>query len=83
MVGGRRASLGGGNCEILAKTLTVTAGERPMHDNMLSGIIFGCRTCESDKQMVRDWVESVGRPVRFYQAFQRDGAFALDIQEID
>ncbi len=28
--GGRRASRGGGNCEILAKTLTVTAGERPM-----------------------------------------------------
>jgi len=58
-------------------------GERPMPDDMLSGIIFGCRTSHSDKQMLRDWAESAGRPVTFYQAFQRDGAFVLDVEEVD
>lgn len=58
-------------------------GERPMPDDMLSGIIFGCRTSETDKKMVRDWVESAGRPVMFYEAFQRDGEFALDVEEVD
>src|SRR6266481_4035144 len=59
------------------------AGERPMPDGMLSGIIFGCRTSEEAKSMVRDWVQTGGQRVKFYQAVQRDGAFALDIQGID
>ncbi len=58
-------------------------GERPMPDGMLSGIIFGCRTSEDSKRMIRDWVESAGRRVKYYQAEQQDGAAALDIKEID
>ena len=57
-------------------------GERPMPRGMLAGIIFGCRTSETDKRMVREWVESASQSVRFCQAIQRDGAFALDIKEI-
>ncbi len=58
-------------------------GERPMPDGMLSGIIFGCRTSEIDREAVRDWVRSACRSVRFYEAVQRDGTFALNIEEID
>lgn len=54
-------------------------GERPMSEAMLTGIIFGCRMSESDKRVVREWVQESGRPVRCYQATQRDGEFALDI----
>ena len=43
----------------------------------------GCRTSKSGKRLVRNWVESAGRPVTFYQAVHRDGAFALDIEQID
>ena len=57
-------------------------GERPMPHGMLTGIIFGYRTSETDKRMVHEWVESARQSVRFYQAIQRDGAFALDIKEI-
>ena len=57
-------------------------GERPMPRGMLAGIIFDCRTSETDKRMVREWVESASQSTRFYQAIQRDGAFALDIKEI-
>ena len=57
-------------------------GERPMPHGMLAGIIFGCRTSETDKRMVHEWVESGCQSVRFYQAIQRDGVFALDIKEI-
>ncbi len=60
-----------------------SAGERPMPDDALSGITFGCRTSETDEQMVREWVQSANRSVTFYQAVQRDGQFALDIREID
>lgn len=58
-------------------------GERPMPQGMLSGIIFGCRTTETDRQMVRNWVQSGGQSVVFYEANQRDGVFALDIDKID
>ena len=58
-------------------------GERSMPDRMLSGIVFGCRTSDTDRQMVRDWVKSTGQSVTFSQAVQREGAFALDIEEID
>jgi hypothetical protein len=57
-------------------------GERPMPEGMLSGIIFGCRTSDEDKQLVRDWVKAAGQPVRFYQSVQVDGAFALRIEEV-
>jgi|SaaInlStandDraft_2_1057019.scaffolds.fasta_scaffold63395_2 hypothetical protein len=36
----------------------VAAGERPMPNDMLNGIVFGCRTSDADKQMVREWVQS-------------------------
>jgi hypothetical protein len=58
-------------------------GEREMPDGMLSGIIFGCRTSDADKQTVRDWVASAGRNVTFSQAVQRDGAFAVDIERVN
>lgn len=57
-------------------------GERPMPRDMLTGIIFGCRTSDGNKAMIRDWVASSGRTVNFYQARQRDGAFALDVYPI-
>lgn len=58
-------------------------GERPMPSDMLTGVIFGCRIADGDKEMVRNWVRSSGQAVRFYQANQRDGSFALDIQPLD
>ena len=58
-------------------------GEREMPDGMLSGIVFGCRISDGDKQMVRDWVVSAGGNVTFSQAVRRDGAFALDNEQID
>jgi len=54
-------------------------GERPMSEVMLAGIVFGCRMSENDKLEVRGWVDSSGLPVRYYQAEQRPGEFALDI----
>lgn len=59
------------------------AGERPMPDGMLSGIIFGCRTSVTDKQMVREWVQAADLSVTFYQASERDGHFSLDIRKLD
>jgi hypothetical protein len=53
-----------------------------MPRGMLAGIIFSRRTSETDKRMVREWVESASQSVRFCQAIQRDGALALDIKEI-
>lgn len=59
-------------------------GERPMPDGMLTGIIFGGRTSDEAKQIVRNWVESTSQRVKYYQALlKHDGAFALDIEEID
>ncbi|HQU47005.1 MAG TPA: hypothetical protein PK867_29640, partial [Pirellulales bacterium] len=55
----------------------------PFPSDMLTGVIFGCRTSDADKAMVREWVASIGRAVAFYRAKQRDGAFALDIDLID
>jgi hypothetical protein len=57
-------------------------GERPLPRGTLSGIIFGCRTSDSDKEMVRDWVRLGAQDVTFYQATEKDGAFALDIRPI-
>lgn len=59
------------------------AGERPLPDGALSGIIFGCNASEDGQKMVRDWVQSARRPVTFYEAIQRDGQFALEIRKID
>ena len=58
-------------------------GERPMPADMLTGIIFGCRTPDSDKAMVRDWAASTGNRIFFYQAKQKDAAFALEIERLD
>ena len=58
-------------------------GEQPMPANMLVGVIFGCRTSDGDKAMVRDWVASSGQRPHFYQARQRDGSFALEIERLD
>jgi hypothetical protein len=58
-------------------------GERPMPSGMLTGVIFGCRASDGDKAFVRDWVVTSGQPVAFYQAKQKDGAFALEIDRIN
>lgn len=58
-------------------------GERPMPRDMLTGIIFGCRTSDEDKAVVRGWVRSSGQNVAFYQAAQRDGTFTLEVNRVD
>lgn len=57
-------------------------GERHLPHGMLTGIVFGWHTSDRDKQMIREWVASGGQQVTFYQAEQREGAFALDIKRI-
>lgn len=58
-------------------------GERSMSHDMLTGIIFGCRTSDEDRAMVRRWVESSNHTVAFFQVAQRDGEFALEVRRID
>jgi hypothetical protein len=58
-------------------------GERPMPRNMLTGIVFGCRTSESDKATVRSWATASGEPIAFHQAKEKRGAFSLEIEPLD
>ena len=41
-----------------------------MPRGMLAGIIFGCRTSETDKRMVREWVELAASPPGFTKQFK-------------
>jgi hypothetical protein len=57
-------------------------GERPLPERMLTGIIFGCRTSDLDKEMVKAWIEFRGHPIDLFQAVEKDGEFALEVVEV-
>jgi hypothetical protein len=46
----------------------------------LTGIIFGCRTPHSDRDLIVDWVRRGRLEPTFYEAVIRDGEYALEIR---
>ena len=58
---------------------------RGLHEfptNLLSGIIFGCRTTEQDRERVRGWLQQASATATLYQARVDDSEFRLDISPI-
>ena len=45
-------------------------------------VIFGAKTSEPDKKMVKDWVSKGKHSVSFSQAFMKDGSFDLEIRPL-
>jgi hypothetical protein len=49
---------------------------------LLTGIIFGIRMLDEDKDRIRSWASKRGSPVQFYQAIQDQKRFAIDLIEV-
>jgi hypothetical protein len=50
---------------------------------VIRGVIFGCRTTNSDKERVKDWIaQGTSRP-RLYQAAESEASYSLDITELE
>jgi hypothetical protein len=57
-------------------------GLKPLPIQMLTGIIFGCRTLEEHKRQIGEWVSQRGAPVQLYQAQQKERDYGLNIVDI-
>lgn len=65
------------------RALGMKSGEYDFPSAALVGIIFGCRTSSSDKLRVKNAIVENGRHIKFYEARERKGEFALDICAAD
>jgi hypothetical protein len=54
-------------------------GPRPLPNSLLQEVIFGCRTSESDKQLVKEWLGPRCGSVRILEARMKERAFELEI----
>jgi hypothetical protein len=57
-------------------------GESPLPSEMLSEVIFGCRTSEADKATVRAWLNSHAGPITIFRAHMKEKEFGLEIRPI-
>lgn len=55
------------------------SGYLPMPRGQISGVIFGYRASDDDKQEVCQWVDSLGYPVDAYEAVMNESNYSLDI----
>ena len=59
------------------------SGIKPYPRDLLTGVVFGTRMPDSDKALIRSWVNRRGHNVKFYQCTQNDRKFTIDISEIE
>ena len=57
-------------------------GLKPLPERMLTGLIFGCRTAETHKQKIREWLAQRGHPVKLRQAREKVDRYGLDLLEL-
>lgn len=50
--------------------------------DLLKGVIFGLRTNDKDKNEIKRYIKCRGHDVRYYQCFQSEDSFALNIVEV-
>ena len=55
------------------------SGYLPMPRGQISGVIFGHRTSDDDKQEVSQWADSLGYPIDTYEAVMDENKYSLDI----
>ncbi len=57
----------------------------PFPEELLKGVIFGCRMDEDYKIFFREWAKKRKRspPLRFYQAKEKEKEYGLDIDPVD
>jgi hypothetical protein len=56
-------------------------GLQPLPAQMLTGLIFGCKTSDDHKRMILDWLAPRGQSVKLYEARIRCDRYGLDIVE--
>jgi len=52
-------------------------------DEMLTGIVFGCRATSTDIDTVKTWLACRTTPVTIYRATQTEKSYDLEIEQID
>ena len=50
---------------------------------LLTGVIFGIKMLQENKNKIRDWINRSGRDVSFYQAELNEKKFAIEIQQTE
>ena len=62
---------------------TAGSGARNFTPQGLSGVIFGCRTPEADRRIVREWIAAAKATTKLYECVIKDGEYAIEIRALD
>jgi hypothetical protein len=62
--------------------LAQSKGTKPFQDDILTGIIFGCKINDAQKKYIIQLIKSRKHPINLYQAKMKEFEFGLDIQPI-